>query len=307
MYDIIGDVHGYAALLKRLLKKLGYKKNNGSYSHLTNKAIFVGDFINRGPEVRETVQIIRSMVEAGNAYAILGNHELNALIYYLKDENKVSLGLKNISGFFKTRRDFRYYPEEWKSHRKWMRSLPLFMELDSIRIVHGCWMDDNIRYLKNEITEGILKKKILRQIYLQPDSPAGKSVWQTTKGLYLTLPPDLSIRNNKKASVRSFRMKWWEPTEGKTFSDISFESKMVLPRYTVPPEILPTFVPYPADAPLVFFGHYCRGNGPFVIKDNICCVDSCVTGTGTLSAYTWQGENKLLETNMVYLNMKNIL
>ena len=44
MYDIIGDVHGYAAQLKKLLIEMGYQKTNGSYSHPTRKAIFVGRF-----------------------------------------------------------------------------------------------------------------------------------------------------------------------------------------------------------------------------------------------------------------------
>ena len=91
MYDIIGDVHGHASLLKKLLLKMGYVKTNGSFYHSHRKAIFVGDFINRGPEIRKSVRIIRSMVESGNAFAILGNHEINAIIYYLKDKNGLPL------------------------------------------------------------------------------------------------------------------------------------------------------------------------------------------------------------------------
>lgn len=86
MYDIIGDVHGHASLLKKLLIKLGYEKTNGSYFHPSRKAIFVGDFINRGSEIRKTIRIIRTMVENGNAFAILGNHEINAILFHLKDK-----------------------------------------------------------------------------------------------------------------------------------------------------------------------------------------------------------------------------
>ena len=71
MYDIIGDVHGYASILKKLLLQLGYKKTESGYSHPSRKAIFVGDFVNRGPEIRKTVRIIRKMVENGNAHAII--------------------------------------------------------------------------------------------------------------------------------------------------------------------------------------------------------------------------------------------
>ncbi|NEW83956.1 MAG: hypothetical protein GZ094_16535, partial [Mariniphaga sp.] len=60
-YDIIGDVHGFASLLKKLLKSMGYAKTNGTWQHPERTAIFIGDFINRGPEIRETIQIIRTM------------------------------------------------------------------------------------------------------------------------------------------------------------------------------------------------------------------------------------------------------
>jgi len=62
MYDIIGDIHGHFLQLKELLKKLGYSKAGGYYSHPEKKAIFVGDLVNRGPEARKTVKLVRRMV-----------------------------------------------------------------------------------------------------------------------------------------------------------------------------------------------------------------------------------------------------
>src|SRR5680860_1142359 len=132
MYDIIGDVHGYASLLKKLLLQLGYKKSESGYSHPIRKAIFVGDFVNRGPEIRKTIRLIRKMVENGHALAIIGNHEINAIIYYLKDKNSLPLiksPQKNFLSLYKTVNQFADRSEEWKSHRKWMRELPLFLDL----------------------------------------------------------------------------------------------------------------------------------------------------------------------------------
>jgi len=85
MYDIIGDIHGYAFLLKKLLLSLGYEVRKGIFSHSERKAVFVGDFTNRGPEIRETLSIIRKMVDAGAGYAILGNHEVNNILYHLRN------------------------------------------------------------------------------------------------------------------------------------------------------------------------------------------------------------------------------
>ena len=83
-YDIVGDIHGHAAKLQRLLRRLGYEERDGIYRHASRQLIFVGDFIDRGPEIRRTLQIARAMIDAGTARAVMGNHELNALLYHTK-------------------------------------------------------------------------------------------------------------------------------------------------------------------------------------------------------------------------------
>ena len=301
-YDIIGDVHGYASLLKKLLLKMGYVKTNGSYSHPTRKAIFVGDFINRGPEIRKTIRLIRTMVENGNALAILGNHELNAIIYHLKDKEGgkfVKEPRRYFQSLFKTINEYSLNSIEWNDQLKWMRSLPLHIDLGDIRIVHACWSPHAIDLVDSIREQGKIRKKTFRKIQRDTDSELTKSIWLLTKGVNLKMPADLRIVNNKGISPRSIRMRWWESPQDKTFKQMSFESKFELPSYTIPREILPKTYPYPDDAPLLFFGHYCRGKGPHIVKPNVCCVDSCVTGTKKLLAYRWDGEKELSEKNII--------
>ncbi len=302
MYDIIGDVHGYAPLLKKILLKMGYKKINGAYSHPGRKAIFAGDFLNRGPNIRKTVRMIRSMVENGNALAILGNHEINTLIADIKDKKGrplINPPLKNFIAVLKTLDAFSHDQEEWEGHRKWMRQLPLYLELDGIRVVHACWANPAIDFLKRNIPPGKIKKKVFEQIYNEPASELAQNIWLITKGVQLKMPADLKIINNKGVSPRSFRIRWWDHPTGKTFQELSFESKYELPPYTIPEQIIPECYPYPSESPIVFFGHYCRKNGPDIIRPNICCVDSCVTGTSELTAYRWEGEEKLIPQNLI--------
>ena len=80
-FDIIGDVHGCAFTLEKLLVKLGYKKEDQVFYHGTRQAIFVGDIVDRGPHIREALHLIKNMVDAGTARCIMGNHEYNALGY----------------------------------------------------------------------------------------------------------------------------------------------------------------------------------------------------------------------------------
>src|SRR5438046_9172569 len=84
-YDIIGDIHGHAEELRTLLQRLGYEERNGGYIAEDRNAIFVGDFIDRGPAIREVLQIARAMVSRNGARAVLGNHEFSALWYHTTD------------------------------------------------------------------------------------------------------------------------------------------------------------------------------------------------------------------------------
>jgi len=303
MYDIIGDVHGYAPLLKKLLTELGYQKTKSGYSHPERKAIFVGDFISRGPEIRKTIRIVRSMVENGNAYAILGNHEINAIIYYLKFKNKgmqAKTPNKYFPALFKTIEEFPRNSEELTGHLNWLCSLPLFLEIEGFRVVHACWSQDAIDFFK-KIPERKIKKKMFRELVQNPKSDFSKNIWTLTKGIDFKMPGDLKLINNKGVCSRSFRLRWWENPSGKTFEELSFDSKFVLPSYTIPEQLLPETFVYPENAPVLFLGHYSRFNGPHIIKPNICCVDSCVIKSKKITAYRWSGEKSLLKENLIFI------
>jgi hypothetical protein len=301
MYDIIGDVHGYADQLKSILAKLGYQLIDGCYAHPTRKAIFVGDFINRGPKIRETIILIRRMVEKGSAFAILGNHEMYAVLYYLRDiEGKYYK--KRIPKYQllinQTLEEFEPFQEEFKSHLKWLRTLPMFLDFGAIRVIHACWVDKNVKLLRENITEPKLTKTVLREIALN-GTKFSRSFWESCKGVDFQLPRDLLIFDEEGRPHRSFRMKWWENPEGKTFKEVSIESRFELPAYTIPRELVEFRNPYPENAPIVFFGHYSLVEGYGIIKDNVCCVDSGVSRTGRLLAYRWNGELKLNALNFV--------
>lgn len=301
MYDIIGDVHGHADQLKSLLKKLGYQPQGGGYAHASRKAVFVGDIINRGPKIRETLSIVRKMVDSGSAYAILGNHEMYAVLYYLRD-NEGKYYKKRIPKYQlqinQTLEEFASHKEELKSYLKWLRTLPMFLDFGDIRVIHACWDDENIQLIKDNVTGSKLSKVNLREIALN-GTKFSEAFWQTCKGVDFQIPKNLLIFDDEGRPHRSFRLKWWESAEGKTFKDVSLESRFDLPAYTIPKEIIPERKPYPKEAPIVFFGHYCLKECCGIMEENLCCVDSCVTRTGKLAAYRWSGEQKIDKCNFV--------
>src|SRR5207249_10220708 len=83
-FDIIGDVHGCFDELRELLKQLGYEiqMHGESEPHFRvqhpqgRKAVFLGDLVDRGPAIPNTLRLAMNMVSAGNALCIPGNHDI---------------------------------------------------------------------------------------------------------------------------------------------------------------------------------------------------------------------------------------
>lgn len=301
MYDIIGDIHGHADLLEKLLEKLGYSLSNGVYTHPERKAVFVGDIINRGPGIRKSVRIVRSMVDAGFAYAVLGNHELNAILYATIDKSGKSLR-KRLPRYklplMGTLESYEKYPEEWKETVKWLRHLPFFLELDGLRVAHGAWIDQYVETITHFLDgEKKLKKHFLKA-YLDSDE-LSEAVNGMVKGLEFQLPKDLCLRDNDGLMVRKYRIEWWNSAADKTFNQVAFGNRFSLPEYSIPKELVPSVKPYVVDEKPVIFGHYGLVNGPYLVAPNLCCIDCGVSRSGILMAYRWCGEHFLTEDHFV--------
>ncbi len=75
-FDVIGDVHGCHTELVDLLDRLGYDIGARPITHPDGRrAVFVGDLVDRGPGVADVLDLVMSMVSAGSALCIAGNHE----------------------------------------------------------------------------------------------------------------------------------------------------------------------------------------------------------------------------------------
>jgi protein phosphatase len=75
-FDIIGDVHGCFAELERLLTELGYDIAGEKVQPPPGrKAVFVGDLVDRGPDVPRVLALVMRMVKAGSAICVPGNHD----------------------------------------------------------------------------------------------------------------------------------------------------------------------------------------------------------------------------------------
>ncbi len=89
-FDFIGDVHGCCDELEELLLQMGYQSSpvqapgpgwsDVCYQHPDDrKLVFVGDLVDRGPRVLDTLSLVRNMVAAGSAICVPGNHDVKLL------------------------------------------------------------------------------------------------------------------------------------------------------------------------------------------------------------------------------------
>ena len=148
-YDVIGDIHGEYDKLVALLAKLGYRETGGTWRHPARKALFVGDFIDRGPNQVKTVNLVRSMTDAGSALAVMGNHEFNAIAWFtpdpanpgefLRPHFSEKYGSKNREQHAAFLAEVEARPGLHKEIIEWFLTLPLWLDLPGLRVVHACW------------------------------------------------------------------------------------------------------------------------------------------------------------------------
>ena len=276
-YDIIGDVHGHLNLLENLLLTLGYQNKKASYSHPEGrKALFVGDLINRGPNVLGVLSLVREMHEEGNALVTIGNHEfrvIQELVNFGKIEN-----------------------DKIAPHMNWIRSWPLFLELPELRAVHAAWHFSSISKLKNARLDddGFIAKT------LNKTAPEKLAIDRILYGIKVSLPKKIEMVDRFEIQRQKGRVRWWESPSEKSFADYLFS-----PMYPSPSDLYPKgeevreIEPYEFPEKPVFVGHYCLPPNIPKVNGQVVCIDGCVTCDKILWAYQWNGEKRPTTRNLV--------
>jgi len=295
MTDIVGDIHGHAAELKMLLSQLGYSVRNGAYQHPDRQAIFVGDYIDRGPKIPDVLRIVRNMVDSGSAVALMGNHEYNALCFHYTDKGGGHLrqhSIKNILQHYETLRQFHGNQREYEAYIEWFKTLPLFYETSQFRVVHACWDNAHISYLRSTLRNFRLDEDAILQSTIK-DSPLYKAIDETLKGKELRLPNGYTFKDKDQNERKDIRIRWWENPEQVTYRRLSISEGIDLPDTMVQPSV--SYSSYADSEIPVFFGHYWLKETPFLYRDNVCCLDYSVAKGGDLVSYSFDNEAKLDE------------
>jgi hypothetical protein len=310
-YDIIGDIHGHADKLEALLLKLGYRRRQGAWRHTDRTAIFVGDFIDRGRLGVETVRIVRAMVDAGAAQAIMGNHELNAIAWhtpdarlpgeYLRPHHGERWGAKNRKQHAAFLAEVEHDSGLHKELIDWFLTLPLWLDLPELRVVHACWHEPFITWLSGRLHNGhFLTRELMVDATDEPaetekDNPnpsVFKAIEVLTKGIEIPLPKPHTFVDKDGITRNRVRTRWWE-AEATTYRQIALlsdEERAALPDIEVPAHAR---LPTTTSAKPIFFGHYWMTGSPRPLSSTAICVDYSAGKGGPLVAYCWDAGEPL--------------
>lgn len=303
MFDIIGDIHGQAKKLQHLLVKLGYQKSDQGFYHPEFKVIFVGDFIDRGPYQLETLHIVKEMIDNGNAYAVMGNHEFNAIGWMTKNQQKPDTFLRQHNHIHhKQHKVFlSQIGENSQQHQQWLnwfKSLPLFLDLNSIRIIHACWDNQVIDHIKPYLDHHNCLKESAIQAAFTPKTALFDYCEVLLKGKEITLPQGVYYQDKEGTTRHKSRVKWW-------LNHADTLNQLCLIPDDEQIDALQRKVDFPLDSyqdcKPVFFGHYWLTGTPTIQSPYIACVDySAALSLGKLVAYRWQGEAQLVNQHFIY-------
>lgn len=285
-----------------MLQHLGYREMDSGYKHESRKVIFLGDFIVRGEslcEHKELLGIVMKMVGSGNALSVMGNHEFNALVYHTEVDGSPLRphSKKNTNQHQALLQEFDNDPVAKGEVLEFFNTLPLWIELDELRVVHACWDQSSIDALTRlhggprMTTELLIKAS-------DPTTDEYKCIETILKGYETLLPRGISLLDKDGNRRYSMRTQWWK------------EDATCLGEVAIPPDIelgsarnLPvaTDIPrYDRKGKPCFIDHYWLRGKPSPLLDNVGCVDYSVAKQGKLVAYRWSGERSLTSSNFSF-------
>jgi hypothetical protein len=332
VYDIIGDIHGHATALKGLLYHLGYRERNGAWRFpgSRRRVLFVGDFLDRGPEIPETLRLVRVMLDADSAWAVIGNHEYNALIWHTPDgsggwlrshtevhlnQHRATLEQYGIDpessrgqrGVFDTERagrggfgDGGGGAHHLREDLRWLRALPLYLETPTVRVVHAAWKREAAATVMESGIAGTHAPAPLLDDTFLHRSAYGKyresrAVETLLKGIEIALPEGAYYMDKEGTRRHRTRVRWWlDPS-----SPITTLAEIAMPPADRELGHLPVGIrereklPGYHDECPVFVGHYWFTGTPAPVTSRVACLDYSIARGGVLCAYRFEGEPEL--------------
>ena len=288
--DVVPDLHADIARLERTLAAL-----DG-----TAPLAFLGDLIDAGatdgaPDDAAVLARVRALTGTGRAVAVMGNHELNAILYHAEGPDGRPLRAHDA----KNRRQHASFLDAFgtgtpaaREWTEWFLTLPLWLDLGGLRLVHACWSPADIALIAARRPDGRLRPADLPEV-ADEASPLGRAVRVLLTGPELPLPRGRSFTDRSGHRRGHARIAWWRE-DARSWRDLAL---------SVPdPDALPEGGPPPGEAPPLYdapppvlVGHYKMAGPPRLESRYAACLDY----PSTPCAYRWRGEAELAAAHLL--------
>jgi len=175
--------------------------------HADRKVVFIGDFVDRGPGIGEVIEIVRAMLDAGDALAVMGNHEYNAIAFHTSRPGKQDEWFrrhsdKNLKQHHETLKQLS--PLQRAEAIEWFKTLPVAIDVGGFRVAHASWQTRDI----DCINQALNRAGKFTPEFLERAEDAGSdlniAIENVLKGPELRLPSGYYIfdkANHKRESV----------------------------------------------------------------------------------------------------------
>jgi hypothetical protein len=207
----------------------------------------------------------------------MGNHEFNAIGWAAQNGAggfpRCHSG-KNASQHAKFLRQIEEDSAEHKEAVRWFRSLPIWLDLPGLRVVHACWHEPSRGALVSFLDQHgrFTEAGILESYRFGSDAHAAVEI--LLKGPEQRLPEGIYFFDKDGHKREEVRLRWWD--QGATTfrkAALGLEGR----EGELPDSVLPRDFRYHDSKP-VFFS---------------------VAKEGYLTAYRWSGESELTENSLV--------
>jgi len=230
-------------------------------------------------------------------------HEFNAIAYYLKDPDTGEYLREHLE---KNREQHEAFLEEYEAddeaHRdiiEWFMTLPLWLDIEDIRVIHACWDRELISRTMTELDGNAILNESFMIRASKKDCWEYEAIETLLKGKEIPMKNGFSYKDVKGVPRHNMRVRWWDK-DATTYKSAYMGPESA--RTHIPDDEIEGdhLVEYGHDEPPVFLGHYWLEGEPKPLAKNIACLDySVAKAGGKLVAYRWDGEAEIIKDKYI--------
>ena len=275
---------------------------------------FLSECIDRGKSSLDVLKTVKFLVDCGDAIALLGNHEFNAVLYHTLRKNHRDIAEevdkycrphteKNVKQHLDTLDDFKRHEEDILPWVDWLKSLPLFYETDEFLAIHACPVTHDLVELKKLLKthDNSLSEEFIQQA-AYGNCGEHQIVENLLKGPEIALPKGISFHDKDGHVRKSIRLNWWNlfnPAKKITnwfqlALSVPDKSRIELEKEAVSQDLLDELTNtyrIPKEK-MIFVGHYWLKGIPEKMSESIVCLDYSVARKGALVCFSMTKKGK---------------